>query len=318
MTGSKLLSDQQIREIVLGKAHEVSQKQSQAVKKVLESSPPLPEINTTIDLYDPNIPEVLLSYDGIGVKRQKEKRKRSKDESYPSAQKETDKKRSTRRTKEPVKVNSDVILLEKADASFSYLMTGLSTTLTLEELLKSQIISEYGDSKKALNVVAITDGAKNIRRFFKSLFGQEFTPILDWYHLRKRTCELFTMISRNKLEKEQQRSFVLHQLWKGNISVAIDYLETKVIPKNQNKLEELITYLKKHSPEIINYEARQNAGKAIGSGRMEKALDLIIGHRQKKKGMSWGNMGSRALAILKTVELNQLWNQLWNFDTQVA
>ncbi len=70
-----------------------------------------------------------------------------------------------------------------------------------------------------------------------------------------------------------------------------------MIAKNQNKVEELITYLKKHSPEIINYEARQNGGKAIGSGCMEKALDLLTGHRQKKKSMSWGNMGSGKLEV---------------------
>ena len=66
----------------------------------------------------------------------------------------------------------------------------------------------------------------------------------------------------------------------------------------------LITYVEKHQAEIIDYERRQKAGKPIGSGRMEKAVDQVIGARQKSKDMSWSPMGSKALGILKVVELN--------------
>ena len=48
-----------------------------------------------------------------------------------------------------------------------------------------------------------------------------------------------------------------------------------------------------------------------GSGRVEKAVDLVIGNRQKRKGMSWSSLGSKALAILKVVELNGEWQQFW-------
>jgi hypothetical protein len=70
-------------------------------------------------------------------------------------------------------------------------------------------------------------------------------------------------------------------------------------------------YLEKHRAEIIDYGRRQRAGKPIGSGRMEKGVDQVIGARQKHKGMSWSPTGSKALGILKVVELNQQWDQLW-------
>jgi hypothetical protein len=60
----------------------------------------------------------------------------------------------------------------------------------------------------------------------------------------------------------------------------------------------------KHHDEIINYQQRKKIGKPIGSGRGEKANDLIVAHRQKKKGMRWAKMGSRALAILRVEQLN--------------
>jgi hypothetical protein len=64
----------------------------------------------------------------------------------------------------------------------------------------------------------------------------------------------------------------------------MNYLSTQIETKNQQKLEELKTYLNKQESEIIDYELRQKAGKSIGSGRMEKAVDIVVGHRQKRKG----------------------------------
>lgn len=42
---------------------------------------------------------------------------------------------------------------------------------------------------------------------------------------------------------------------------------------------------------------------------MEKAVDQVIGHRQKCKGMSWRPQGSRGLALLKGLELNGGWQE---------
>jgi hypothetical protein len=76
-------------------------------------------------------------------------------------------------------------------------------------------------------------------------------------------------------------------------------------------LDSLVLYLENHAEEIIDYERRVKAGKVIGSGRMEKTVDRAVGIRQKKKGMSWSEAGSRALSLLKVVELNGEWEELW-------
>lgn len=86
-------------------------------------------------------------------------------------------------------------------------------------------------------------------------------------------------------------------------------MKTQVAPKNEEKRFELIGYLEKHKSEIIDYHRRKKAGKIIGSGLMEKGCDQVIGRRQKKKGMSWRDVGSRSLGILKVVELNQQWEK---------
>ena len=174
------------------------------------------------------------------------------------------------------------------------------------------LISEYEDYP-SLNLGAITDGARNIRLLFEQVFGQPVTLILDWYHLRKKCYELMCMIARNKAEKETHIQVILAHLWQGQTNNALAYLQSKVLVRNSTKFEELLTYLQKHASEIINYEKRQLSGKTIGSGRMEKGVDQTIGHRQKRKGLSWRDLGSRALGLLKMVELNHQWHTLWVF-----
>ncbi len=95
------------------------------------------------------------------------------------------------------------------------------------------------------------------------------------------------------------------------MTVALKYLRTQVRVRHQEKWSELIGYLEKHQSEIINYNRRRLVGKTIGSGRMEKGVDLTVGRRQKQKAMSWSPLGSRALSLLRIVELNGKWQQLW-------
>lgn len=125
------------------------------------------------------------------------------------------------------------------------------------------------------------------------------------------------MIAINKIEKAKHLKFLFSQLWQGKTAAALGYLKYQVAPRNQDKWQELIGYLEKHQHEIINYKRRSQAKKTIGSGRAEKGVDLAVGFRQKNKGMSWSRLGSRALSLLKVVELNGQWQQLW-FPAQTA
>ena len=101
-----------------------------------------------------------------------------------------------------------------------------------------------------------------------------------------------------KQEKAVHVAHLLDYLWYGRTDTALTYLRREVQAKNPQQLAALGTYLEKHRAEIIDYGRRQRAGKPIGSGRMEKGVDQVIGARQKHKGMSWSPTGSKALGIL--------------------
>jgi hypothetical protein len=174
----------------------------------------------------------------------------------------------------------------------------------------------YKFQKDPLPLVAITDGASSIRKRLNQLSSQTVTLILDWYHLCKKVRDFLSMIARNKSEKSEHTRWLFFHLWQGKVAEVITYLQTQIKSRNSDKLAELISYLTKHQSEIINYDLRRQSGKCIGSGRVEKAVDLVIGHRQKHKGMSWSSVGSKALAILSVIELNDQWQQTW-FPTTV-
>ena len=99
----------------------------------------------------------------------------------------------------------------------------------------------------------------------------------------KKVRNLMSMIALNKEEKSNHVKFLLSQLWHGQTDIALNYLKHQVVPRNNKVLLELIGYLEKHHSEIINYEGWRKVGKSIGSGRMEKGVDLVVGHRQKKR-----------------------------------
>jgi len=301
-SGNNLLSDQTIWGIVLEKAAQASQQQQTEVKAVLEKGK-LPRAHQEVDIYSKRRKEVLLFDDGIQVKEQKQVR-----DNKPVLKKR--------------RVNTDVVMLQNRDGSFQYLTAGINEEgqeiVSLEDTIRATLCSEYGDKRSKLNIVAITDGAKAIRNRLLAIFGLAVTVILDWYHLGKKVRELTAMFARNKREREQHLELIFKRLWKGQSSAVLRYLRTKVKARNEERLQELISYLKKHKAEIINYELRQQIGKTIGSGQAENAVNEVVGARQKKKAMSWSRKGSKALAVLKTVELNDRWISFWGFDPLAA
>jgi hypothetical protein len=306
LTGERLLSDQTIWQIVQHKAVQVSEQWKHEVETSLSRVVGLPEVNGQVDVYDRLGAEILLFEDGIQVKQQKEKRVgRSEAESGLEEMVNEVSKRS--------RVNTDVFLLQKSNGAFEYLSAGIdragNESVSLAHIVQTHIIQEYGKEKEPLNLVTISDGAKTIRLRLLEIFGVTTTVILDWYHLSKKLRELMSMIARNKVEKSMHLRELFQHLWQGRVEQALAYLHTQVQPRNKEKLAELIGYLEKHQTEMIDYERRKQAGKTIGSGRVEKGVDQVIGHRQKGKGTSWRHKGSKALEILKILELNGLWQQ---------
>ncbi len=306
ITGQPVLSDQTMQHLVVAKAVEVSQ-QWQSESQADTVTPLRPEVMPQVDWYDPQSEEVLLLTDAIQVKQQKASR--GQEAAKPTGECETK------------RVHTEGWLVEQPTGGFTYLTAGIDArgqeVVAGTDRVRWKFQQDYGDRSEPLPVVAITDGARTIRRQLAELFGQPVPVILGWYHLNKRVGELRGMAARTQQEKAVHVAHLLNHLWHGRTDIALTYLRRDVQAKNPEPLAALVTYLEKHRAEIIDYGRRQRAGKPIGSGRMEKGVDQVIGARQKHKGMSWSPTGSEALGILKVVERNQQWEQL-GFPQQVA
>ena len=95
-------------------------------------------------------------------------------------------------------------------------------------------------------------------------------------------------------------------LWCGNVRGAISYVRS--LPndaiRNESRRKELIEYLERKEYAIQCYAVRRNLGLTTTSNPVEKANDLTVARRQKKKSMSWSRHGSIGLAALTALYMN--------------
>ena len=168
-------------------------------------------------------------------------------------------------------------------------------------------------------VTLLGDGAKWIRNYFDRELS-EFTQkelLLDWYHLHRKCADFAGMICSTQQEKKALKSKLNSSLWIGRVGPAVKALEAcRPHAKNEQKLQELIDYLKARKPYIVNYNERRLNRQYMGSAHAEKACDLIVAKRQKNKGMHWSEATADALAAMKTVMLNRAWDLYW-VDQQI-
>jgi hypothetical protein len=315
LTGERLLCEQTLWNWAQEKACEVGTDLRAEVAAAERLA--LPSITEAVDIYDASSEEVLALTDAIQVKAQKPTRQvaRKKRRCVAGEPKRERKKKQKRK-----RIETDLMLLQGQNGSFRYLCGGSvgDEPVSLLEVARAHLRKEWGERTEALPVVAITDGARPIRLLLEELFGSSVVVILDWYHLSKKVYQQLSMVAHSKEERERMEGRVLALLWRGEVGETLSFLGGIEAPRKEEALSKLIKYLENHATEIIDYERRAKAGKWIGSGRMEKAVDQAVGMRQKKKGMSWSESGSRALALLKVVELNNEWERLWESTPAVA
>ena len=77
------------------------------------------------------------------------------------------------------------------------------------------------------------------------------------------------------------------------------------MPKNQEKIDKLISYLEKNRGSIPCYAIRKRLGLCNSSAIGEKMNDLLVSKRQKNHGMSWSKKGSIALASITAIKRNK-------------
>jgi len=239
-----------------------------------------------VDIYEETNSEVLFMKDGVCAKKQKAKRDKVA----------KDKKERT---------FTDVMSLELPNGEYETIVA--AGEVDANALCKATVKYHYTpqiETRQKLPIVVISDGATSIKNDAVCIFGTNVSHILDWYHLDKKVKQYLSMIAPNKKSKQQDYEQIVNYLWEGQDDKAIKYLE-KMASRNDKKREDLVKYLRKNQPYMICYKYRQQIGKTIGSGRVEKMNDIIVAKRQKNNSMAWSPTGSTELAVLTAYLHNQ-------------
>ena len=239
-----------------------------------------------------------ISVDDVGVKHQKEHREENavKDKKY---------------------VENTVIHIQAGE--ISHCITAVGMDIAFRELLAFLLVNELLENKR---LIFLTDGARNIKEYIEKIFSfREYTLILDWLHLEKKTKEFMSMAVKAK-SKDEKRGIIrdtLRMLWVGNVDEAISYLtnlKAKNV-KNEYRLKELTDYLTRKKPFVPCYAVRHMNGLRTSSNIVEKFNDILVARRQKHNGMSWSVDGSGALAAITSAKMN---NELstWLRDSRIS
>lgn len=269
--GGVSMSDQHIQHLVLEASEQMGKRQQAFIDQ--QACYSFPDLRLE-DIYDSDNEEIVCMEDGVSVSEQKLCRDKIA---------KTSKQRTI----------TDSLLIAKPEGGFAQVVAATGVELGC---LAQACLKRYYTGKK-VGIVVLSDGSRTIKNRCVSLFGSQYVHILDWYHLQRKVRDLMTMIAPDKELKVAYCQELVGLLWRGEGAAALVKLRGYTY-RNAVKWEELVNYLVKNESHLIDYGRRQSAGKPIGSGRMEKAGDLLVARRQKEKGMSWSAKGSRALAVL--------------------
>jgi len=142
-------------------------------------------------------------------------------------------------------------------------------------------------------VHCIADGGGWISTVRQGHFpGSRYT--LDLYHLKRRAHEVL-------LEHQAQRFLSLVRT--GLVSTAIHYVESlrPSDQKHRKALDEFLQYLQQNRDGL-----QFRPGAIWGSGVIEKMVDVVVGKRMKRQGMSWSKRGANNLLALRCQRINSL------------
>jgi hypothetical protein len=162
-------------------------------------------------------------------------------------------------------------------------------------------------------VVVLADGAAWIKTEQAKHFPQA-TCILDWAHLWREVHRALRAAARAKAlsAKELAYQVFLHKswLWHGEVEKAVHGLRMLAVGVSDESLavlQKAITYLENQRPWMGSYEHWRKMGYPVGSGMIERAVEIVINRRMKKRGMRWCRANATAIVALRADLLNDDW-----------
>lgn len=158
----------------------------------------------------------------------------------------------------------------------------------------------------AEEILYVADGASWIKKMCKYDFpGAVY--LLDFWHLAQN-------ISRALGEdhKRAADNWIAEVKTTSNARLLLKRIRSLYVrirdPDLQERLRKLYGYVKSNEEGIENWKKVKCLG---ASGAIEKAVDITVARRFKKRGMSWIRPGLSSLLSLRLLKLNGEWDKYW-------
>jgi hypothetical protein len=137
----------------------------------------------------------------------------------------------------------------------------------------------------------------------------EATDVLDRWHLRAARRRALRAALPDKSARAPWSARLEALLEVGDVPGAVAALADLAAATPHPALEDFTRYLTTLAPHIPDYAARRAAGERIGSGAVEKAVDLVANRRLKgKRGMRWWRDRVEGVTALRLALLNNEWD----------
>ncbi len=145
------------------------------------------------------------------------------------------------------------------------------------------------------------DGAKWIWEHVATLFGNERTEIVDWYHASEHIWTVAKELhGEDTPETKAWARTALDHLWRGGPKPLLQWFDatqptstaaTTVLKRERG-------YFSANSGRML-YPLLREQRLPIGSGAVEASAKHLVQHRMKRAGSRWSDLGARAILDLR-------------------
>jgi len=166
---------------------------------------------------------------------------------------------------------------------------------------------------KAENMLIIGDGDQWIRAIAKGPYFMA-TYQIDWRHILVKIHQTFG-------DQPQLISELLDYLYSGKGTEMLDTIKLARLLCEDNekrgKIADLASYIENNFDGLYGSRSLKDRVEAkrvlvSSSGAMEKNIDVVIGRRFKKQGMSWTKEGANNLLKLRILRYDKhVWEEFW-------
>ena len=154
-------------------------------------------------------------------------------------------------------------------------------------------------------VIFVADGMPWIKKLQKEMFGQAIY-LLDLWHLKKNINLAYGK------ENAEIAGTLCELAYYGEAAALLKNIKLDIArcrdPDRSGRLKDLFKYIRSNKDGIENYK---KVG-ILGSGVVEKTVDILVARRFKLRGMSWYDTNAAKLLRLRLLKLNGEWDNYWN------